>query len=58
MSAGHEKIVSHDEREPTGIRSFGLTFAVVFAIIAFWPTLFRAETPRRWSLPLPLRLLQ
>ena len=52
MSAGHEKIVSHDEREPPSIRSFGLTFAAVFAIIAFWPTLFRAETPRLWSLAL------
>lgn len=31
-------------------RSFGLTFAVVFAIVGLWPLVWRAEEPRYWSL--------
>jgi MFS family permease len=31
-------------------RSFGLTFAVVFAIIGLWPLPWRGEEPRYWSL--------
>ena len=31
MSASHEKIVSHDDRDPPSLKSFGITFAVVFA---------------------------
>ena len=54
MSAGHEKIVSHDDREPPSIKNFGLTFAVVFALIAFSPLVLRAEHPRYWALGLGL----
>ena len=50
MSAGHEKIVSHDEREPPSIKNFGLTFAVVFGVIALWPVVFRSEHPHYWAL--------
>jgi len=54
MSAGHEKIVSHDDREPPSIKNFGLTFAFVFAVIALWPLVFRGEHPRYWALVLGL----
>lgn len=54
MSAGHEKIASHDDREPPSVKSFGITFCVVLAIIAFWPTLFRGELPRHWVLVLSI----
>jgi hypothetical protein len=54
MSAGHEKIVSHDDREPPSIKNFGLTFAFVFALIAFSPLGLRGEHPRYWALVLGL----
>ena len=54
MSAGHEKIVSHDNREPPSIKNFGLTFAVVFGVIALWPVVFRGELPHYWALVLGL----
>ena len=50
MSASHEKVVSHDDREPPSLRSFGLTFAVVFAIIGFLPVIFHHTGPRWWAL--------
>ena len=31
-------------------RSFGLTFAAVFLIIACWPLVWRFEEPRSWAL--------
>ena len=54
MSAGHEKIVSHDDRELPRIKSFGLTFAVALGVIALWPLVFRSENPRYWALGLGL----
>jgi hypothetical protein len=54
MSAGHEKIISHDDREPPSIKNFGLTFAVVLGVIALWPLVFRSEHPRYWALGLGL----
>ncbi len=54
MSAGHEKIVSHDDREPPSIKNFGLTFAIVLGVIALWPLVFRSENPRYWALVLAL----
>jgi len=54
MSTGHEKIVSHDDREPPSIKNFGLTFAFVFALIAFSPLVLRGEHPRYWALVLVL----
>lgn len=50
MSAGHENIVSHDDREPPSVRNFGLTFAVVFVLIALSPVVLRGEHPRYWAL--------
>ena len=57
MSAGHEKIVSHDDRAPPSVSSFGVTFAVVFAVIALWPTLWRWESPRYWALGVALAFI-
>jgi hypothetical protein len=54
MSLGHEKIVSHDDREPPSAKNFGLTFCVVFGVIALWPLVFRSESPRYWALALGL----
>ena len=54
MSTGHEKIVSHDEREPPSIRNFGLTFAFVLVVLAFSPLVLRGEHPRYWALVLAL----
>lgn len=50
MTAGHENIASHDNREPPSVRNFGLTFALVFGVIALWPLVFRSEHPRYWAL--------
>lgn len=52
MSAGHDNIVSHDNREPPSIKNFGVSFALVFGVIALWPTVFRGEHPRYWALVL------
>ena len=52
MSVGHEKVVSHDDREPPSIKNFGLTFAVVLSVIALLPLVFRSESPRYWALVL------
>ena len=54
MSAGHEKIVSHDDREPPSIKNFGITFAIVFAVIGLWPLVFRGEHPRYWAAALAI----
>ena len=54
MSTGQESIISHDDREPPSIKNFGLTFAVVFGIVALWPAVFRGEHPRYWALALGL----
>jgi Saxitoxin biosynthesis operon protein SxtJ len=50
MSASHEKIVSHDDREPPSLRSFGLTFVVVFALIGVSPIVLHHLGPRWWAL--------
>ena len=52
MSAGHDNIVSHDNREPPSVKKFGLTFAIVFGVIALWPLVFRSEHPHYWALVL------
>jgi len=31
-------------------RSFGLTFAVVFALVGLWPSVFHASRPHWWAL--------
>ena len=38
-------------------RAFGVTFAVVFAVVGFWPVVFRFETPRWWALLISLAFL-
>jgi predicted membrane metal-binding protein len=38
-------------------RSFGVTFAVVFAVVGFWPLVFRFEMPRWWALVISLAFL-
>ena len=54
MSSGHENIVSHDDREPPSVRNFGLTFAVVFALIGLSPLVLRGGHPHYWALFLAL----
>lgn len=43
-------VASHTEVEMGSERSFGIVFAVVFAIIAFWPVLFHGGSVRLWAL--------
>jgi len=38
-------------------RSFGITFAALFALIGFWPVLFRSEMPRWWALAVGIAFL-
>jgi predicted membrane metal-binding protein len=49
MSA-HENATSFDHRPPPSLRSFGLTFAVVFAIIGLWPLIRHGLDVRYWAL--------
>jgi hypothetical protein len=39
------------------LRSFGFTVGGIFALIAFWPLVFRAEDPRWWALVIGACLL-
>ena len=57
MSASHEKVVSHDDRDPPSLKSFGLTIAVVFTIIGLLPVLFRHAGPRWWALAIAAAFL-
>jgi Saxitoxin biosynthesis operon protein SxtJ len=50
MSAYHEKVISHDDREPPSLKSFGLTFVVVFALIGLSPMVLHHLGPRYWAL--------
>lgn len=43
-------VSAHTEVEIGSEKSFGIVFAVVFAIIAFWPTVFHGTSPRIWAL--------
>jgi hypothetical protein len=38
-------------------RSFGIVFAIVFAIIAFWPLVFHGNAVRFWSLAVAVGFL-
>jgi predicted membrane metal-binding protein len=49
MSA-HENARSFDDRPPPSLKSFGLTFAAVFAIVGLWPLVWRHADPRWWAL--------
>jgi predicted membrane metal-binding protein len=50
---GHENLNREETIEGSSDRSFGLIFAVVFAIIAAWP-LMSARPPRWWALAIAL----
>lgn len=43
-------VTSHTEVEIGSNKSFGLVFAAVFAIIAFWPLVFHGSSLRLWAL--------
>ncbi len=43
-------ISSEHNVRPVQLRSFGLIVGGIFAVIAFWPTIFGGEGPRVWSL--------
>jgi predicted membrane metal-binding protein len=45
----HERLVVDEVATGSSNRSFGLTFAIVFAIIALWP-LVRGRSVRGWAL--------
>jgi hypothetical protein len=49
--------VSYRKTIRSSERSFGVTFAVVFAVIGFWPLVFRFEMPRWWALVTSLAFL-
>lgn len=38
------------------LRSFGLTVGGVFAVIAFWPAMFRSGSPRWWYMAIAICL--
>jgi O-antigen/teichoic acid export membrane protein len=39
-----------DEITSQKLRSFGFTVGGIFALIAFWPLVFRGEYPRWWAM--------
>jgi len=43
-------VTAHTEVEVGSERSFGIVFAVVLAIIAFWPLVFHGNSVRLWAL--------
>ena len=49
MAETHERLVVDEVATGSSNRSFGLTFAIVFAIIALWP-LVRGRSVRGWAL--------
>lgn len=52
--AGHEALKANRRVVAASNRSFGLTFAVVFLIVAFWPALRHGESIRWWSVAIGL----
>ena len=50
-------VASHTEVEMGSERSFGIVFAVVFAIIAFWPLVFHGGGVRIWALAIAAAFL-
>ena len=56
MSA-HENSTSFDDRDPPSLRSFGITFAVVFAIIGLWPLVWHWLPVRMWALAIAAAFL-
>ena len=52
-SATHERFDREEEIRSSSDRTFGMVFAVVFAMVALWP-LVRGRPPRWWSLAIAL----
>ncbi len=52
MSEFHENLASNDERDPPSIKGFGITFAVVLAIIGLFPLAVGSGGARWWALAL------
>jgi predicted membrane metal-binding protein len=52
----HERLVVDEVVAGSSNRSFGLTFAIVFAIIALWP-LVRGRSVRGWALVVAVAFL-
>jgi large-conductance mechanosensitive channel len=52
----HEKPQSFDHREPPSLKSFGVTFAVVFALIGLFPLIFGGSI-RIWALAISAAFL-
>jgi predicted membrane metal-binding protein len=50
-------IVAYRKTVISSERSFGVTFAAVFAVFGFWPLVFRSEMPRWWALALSVAFL-
>jgi hypothetical protein len=45
-----DKRIEIDGVEMGSERSFGIVFAVVFAVIGFWPLIVRTDAPHWWAL--------
>jgi hypothetical protein len=56
MTATHENLDRGEIKHASSDRSFGFVFAVVFAIVAFWP-LMTGSGSRLWALALAALLL-
>src|SRR5688500_7941722 len=52
----HEDFSAHSEVKPPSERAFGLTMAVVFAVIGLWP-LLRGAAPRWWAFAVAILLV-
>lgn len=50
-------VTSHTEVEMGSEKGFGIVFAVVFAIIAFWPLVFHGHGVRLWALAIAAAFL-
>lgn len=47
----------HNHIAPKQLRSFGLLVGAIFAVIGLWPSIFRGEEPRLWTLLLAVGLM-
>lgn len=50
-------VSSHTEVKIGSERSFGIVFAIVFAVVALWPPIFHAAPARFWALVVALVFL-
>jgi predicted membrane metal-binding protein len=50
-------MIAHRKTVRGSERSFGLTFAAVFALIGMWPSIFRGEMPHWWALAISVAML-